>query len=108
VVAVVVVVVGLGMALSVQEIMPPNAVILVDDRVGIYYPLFPETIARLGLHLRRTTIQQADTLKYRPDPKSRDAGAFVGSEYSLLRLWLTKIGVTKPESRWAPDGSWRW
>ncbi len=102
--------VGIGGMVSVQEVMPPHAIVAVYE--NRYYPnnhsILAERLPNVRiLDTQFMTVANARRNGCLPDEVSREQDGFVGAGYSLLWDWLGRFGIPVP-SRWNPDGTWRW
>ena len=96
----------IGFGVGSSKGMPDYVQIYVNDAEKIY--LAPSCVENKA-GLRLTTAAEARTLRYRPDEKCRDEGAFIQDDRSLTGSFLQMIGILKPiPSRWNKDGTWNY
>ncbi|HYD51232.1 MAG TPA: hypothetical protein VEA99_01345 [Gemmatimonadaceae bacterium] len=105
------IVVYLLSVVGTAELAPPHALVLDDARTRTYTtPACASTLPANAPPLTRTTKRAADARGHAPDPECWRNGGFLGRgssrwEQLLAKLRLNRVGR---ESRWRPDGSWRW
>jgi len=110
--AIAVLVVVLGNAVTVGEMMPENARILFDPGTSEYISppclesglVMPDQAGRL-IPMRVNGLRGRGA---KPNTRCRDVDGFVGAEISLIRSQLERIGFPKHTSRWDEHGDWRW
>lgn len=95
--------VGLGIRTSGS--MPGYAAVYLDDveRTYIGLPCIEEWHRRPDTAMavvRLSTAAEAWSLRYEPDYECRETGAFVGSDSSLTRGLLVKLGLLSPPQQW--------
>jgi hypothetical protein len=101
--------IGITQCVEVSEVMPDNAILLVDDQKKLYHsPIhFREDKIDRPVDLREVRAAEARQQKYDPDPTCRDREYFSYERGSLLRAKLSDwFGLASP--RWNDDGSWNW
>ena len=106
----------LGLYIETLETMPDNAVVIVDEYQRRYYPPYMHVEDELHrsygqLHwsyVRLATAEDAHSLGYSPDPKSRDHGDFVGCSQRLLFAIIRGVFGLPAPRRWNEDGTWNW
>lgn len=97
-----------GFGIGSSEIMPQNAELYLNHSLRQYIP--PPCVAlKDRAHLSLTTVAEARSLGYQPEPKCRDEGGFTQDGRSLSGRLLEWLGVfgARP-ARWNSDGSWNW
>ena len=101
---------AVGGVVTVEEPLPDSAKCVAWGQ--IYYPGNP-VIAATRLEGQPVSqfaflrVGEAKAAGMQADSVSLAEGYFKGMEISLLRLWLSYIGVSRP-SRWDEKGNWRW
>lgn len=101
--------VGIAQCVEVSEVMPDNAIVLVDDQKKLYHsPIhFRDDKIDKPAGLREARNAEMKQQKYNPDPTCEDRGYFSYERGSLLRAKLSDwFGLAGP--RWNDDGSWNW
>ena len=99
----------IGFGVGVSKSPPKQAVVFVDSDEKTYFA--PHCVKTLDERatLIESTIGKVYKLKFNPDQKCQDTGAFLQEARSLSGQLLVKIGILKPlKSRWNIDGSWNW
>ena len=97
----------LGFGISSSVVAPPHAVVFVDPSTGVY--VAPPCLARRNMALISMPVGTARSLKYEPEPKCRDLGAFLQDARSPSGMLLERLGILGPlPSRWNKDGTWNW
>lgn len=108
--SVLVVAVGLGLSIQVQDdLLPGYASVWVDDRARQYTS--PPCLQAQPDNRFSRQVEYSETvrLRYGPEPECRDASGFDGPGKSLLVSFLEERGLLKiSPSRWDPAGNWRY
>jgi len=86
----------------------PYAIVFVDEESRRYFA--PFCVSGMDRdRMVKMSLGEAQDRSFVPDDGCRNTGAFVQEGRSLTGNVLQRLGILGPiESRWKPDGSWRW
>jgi hypothetical protein len=95
----------IGFSIGSIDLMPPYAVVFLDDtnKTFIALPCIDEWRSRPTQTVdlvRRGTAAEAGKLGYKVDAKCRDAGGYSEDGRSLTGLVLVRLGVLSPLTHW--------
>lgn len=97
---------AIGLSIGSTRVAPPHAIVYIDASAGVYYA--PPCL-RSKTNYDISTLQAARNGGYRSDRQCRNQGGFVQDGRSLTGGLLEAIGIlSEKESRWSPEGRWRW
>ena len=97
----------LSIYITVEEKIPPNAVVVITLEDKLYHSIHFDYSCVAGKTAKTTTLQQALQKGYRPDPHCQELGYFSGNRLFLFHYLLGKAGFPM-NSRWDSDGNWLW
>ncbi len=101
------VVVGTGLSPQVSVDPPRHAHVILDEAHGHFYPALERYAKLVPAPGRVTTLEEARLAGYTPEPQVAMWGGF--SQWSSLAgRFLNVLGILPRQSRWNPDGSWKW
>ncbi|MDY6881767.1 MAG: hypothetical protein V2J25_03535 [Desulfatiglans sp.] len=107
VVSLVVVAFFLSIYISVEETMPDNTVVVITLEDKLYHSIHFDYLCVAGKTAKTTTLSEARSKGYKPDPHCQSLGYFRGNKRFLFHHLLAKLGI-KANSRWDRYGSWLW
>jgi hypothetical protein len=94
---------GLGSSVS----MPDNAKVVLDMDEALYFA--PSCAVNEAHQLLRASVRRAREMKFKPDPRCANSGAFTQEGRSPIGSVLEWAGILSPlRLRWNADGSWNW
>jgi hypothetical protein len=97
----------LGIYITVDEVVPDNAVVVVTLEDKHYHSIHFDYIAVAGKTAKTMTLGEAKRQGFTPDQHSIDLGYFRGNRLFLYQYMLSKFGVHY-NSRWDSNGNWLW
>ena len=102
-----------GQLIMVKKTIPPDTIVYVDEKTGIYYAppyiLGNKYPPELDIsNIKAMKVAEAEKNNFKPDETCVKMGYFK-EENNLRDVLLIKLGIIEPApSRWNPDGSWNW
>jgi hypothetical protein len=97
----------LSIYITVEEVMPENAVVVITLENKLYHSIHFDEVCLQNKTARTTTLSEAREKGFEPDPHCQDLGYFRGNRRFLFHHFLSKLGVEVP-SRWDEHGNWLW
>lgn len=97
----------LSIYITVDEKMPPNAVVVITLQNKLYHSIHFDYVCVAGKTAKITTLQEALKMGYKPDPHCQELGYFRGNRLFLFHYLLSKLGYPV-NSRWDKHGNWLW
>jgi len=97
----------LSIYVTVEEKMPNNAVFLITLEDKLYHSIHFDYSCLANKTAKTTTLGEALTKGYRPDPHCKNLGYFRGNRRFLFHHLLSRLGI-ETNSRWDKYGNWLW
>ena len=97
----------LSIYITVDEIIPGNAVVVVTLEDKLYHSIHFDHICVAGKTARTMTLSEAVAKGYQPHSHCQDLGYFRGNRLFLFYHLLSRLGM-EVNSRWDRDGNWLW
>ncbi|RLB35321.1 MAG: hypothetical protein DRH20_11160 [Deltaproteobacteria bacterium] len=97
----------LSIYITVEEVMPDNAVVVITVEDKLYHSIHFDHVCVVGKTAKTTTLAEAKAAGYLPDPHCEELGYFRGTRRFLFHHLLSKLGF-HVNSRWDKDGNWLW
>ena len=92
---------------TVEEIIPGNAVVIVTLEDKTYHSIHFDHICVVGKTAKTMTLSEALAKGFKSDPHCQDLGYFRGNRRFLFHDILSKLGM-EINSRWDKNGNWLW
>jgi len=97
----------LSIYVTVEEKMPPNAVVVITLEDKLYHSIHFDHICLANKTAKTATLSDAIAKGYSPDPHCQSLGYFRGTTRFLFHHILSKLGMDI-NSRWDKHGNWLW
>jgi hypothetical protein len=93
--------------ITIEEQLPQKGIVVITVEDKLYHSIHFDYLCVAGKTAKTTTLSQALSDDYAPDPHCSELGYFRGNTRFLFHHMLSRIGFDM-NSRWDRNGNWLW